>query len=84
VDCSGVGLLFENRHEWSSRRRHRIGALRPPPEDLRHRVEGRSEAARFTQIRSVVWLALPQDDQKQTSNGGALRAAGDDPACREQ
>src|SRR5205823_12966546 len=45
---------------------------------------GRTEAARFAQIRSVVWLAMPQDDQKQTSDGCALSAPGDDPAFGEQ
>ena len=45
---------------------------------------GLTEAARLVQIRSVVWLAMPQDDQKQTSDGCALSAPGDDPAFREQ
>jgi len=45
---------------------------------------GRTEAARFAQIRSVVWLAMSQDDQKQTSDGCALSAPGGDPAFREQ
>jgi len=45
---------------------------------------GRTKAARFARIRSVVWLAMSQDDQKQTSDGRALSAPGDDPAFREQ
>ena len=61
----------------------RVGAF-ADPEDVRHMGLGRTEAARLAQIRSVVWLAMPQDDQKQTSDGGALSASGDDPAFREQ